>query len=458
MTLEFATSQTLEEFAAVCGSHPRVKNQQALDVAQSAFKDTIACIFAASTDPVTNAVRRTLNENSIGKGSAIGSMKSFSAENAAMINGTAAHALDFDDNFLPAITHASAVLVPTLLALGEERESVGGDLLDAYIIGLEAQAWLGDQMSPSHYIAGWHATSTIGAVGAAAASARLLSLNTVQVRNALSIACSLAGGSKIQFGTMVKPLHAGLAAQSGIIAARLAASGVEAHPNPIAGEWGFANLHHGQLIRSRSSRDHYTIIVDGLAQKRFPCCASAHRSLDAIIAIRRSNNIDPEDIASIETIVPTSNFRNLRFDYPRDEKEARFSMTYCSAVAALFGKASLADFQPDSINRPSVQAMMAKVTMRDAGTKSDRGIGIWDFPAETRITLKDGSVLSKSIQQPVGTRGKPLTEQDHQNKFVDCVANKISKNDFNELATTLSNFQKITTNQLMVFFQGAGRL
>src|SRR5690606_18663480 len=147
---------------------------------------------------------------------------------AALANGTAAHALDFDDNFDPAKAHASAVLIPAILALAEERPAPGFAVLDAYIVGLQIMGRVGQGINPFHRNRGWHATATVGAIGAAAACARLLALSSAQATHALSLATSMAAGSMAQFGTMAKPLHAGLAAKSGVIAASLAQAGLDA--------------------------------------------------------------------------------------------------------------------------------------------------------------------------------------------------------------------------------------
>lgn len=452
---DLISAKTLDDFARAAAAHKKIIDRAARDAARSAVADTIACIIAAVDDPVTRVVKEAAVKAGVGCCSAIGTTAPLSAETAAMINGTAAHALDFDDNYLPAVTHASAVLVPTLLALGEESQLLGSDMIDAYVLGLEIQAWLGAKMSPDHYIAGWHATSTIGTIGAAAAGARLLNLPHEEFRNALSIACSMAGGSKVQMGTMTKPLHAGLAARSGVISTNLAAAGMEANSDPVSGDWGFVSMHHGRKEAAETQRIRYSVVADGLAQKRFPCCASAHRSLDAIIQMRNEHKIQPENIAAIETTIPSSNFRNLRFNTPKNEKEARFSMTYCAALAALHGHLNLSDFELEAVCRPNVQKMMAKVTMRDAGPESDAGTGIWDFPAHTRITLKDGSQFELSIKQPVGTISAPLSAQDHKRKFEDCVIGKLPQEETERLKDMLNNVEDSPVRNLAQVMRAA---
>ncbi|SMP06560.1 MmgE/PrpD family protein [Roseibium denhamense] len=442
------SAHSLGEFAEAASALPPITHQAARESAQLAVADTIACIIAAVDDPATSIVRETAVNTGMGRCSAIATSAPLSTEAAAMLNGTAAHALDFDDNYLPAVTHASAVLVPTLLALGEECQVAGTDLIDAYIVGLEIQAWLGAQMSPDHYVAGWHATSTIGTIGAAAAAARLLRLPDGQFRNSISIACSLAGGSKVQMGTMTKPLHAGLAARSGVLASKLALAGMEANSEPMSGEWGFVAMHHGRRETARTNRTDFSVVTDGLAQKRFPCCASAHRSLDAIVQLRSEHGFGPEDIEAIETTIPSSNFRNLRFNQPRNEKEARFSMTYCAALAAIQGHLSLSDFEPDAVNRAPVRELMSKVTMKDAGPESDEGTGIWDFPAHTRIRLRDGSDFELSIEQPVGTKFSPLSLKDNERKFEDCVGQKLSGESKEHLKSVIKNIENRQLNEL----------
>ncbi|MCF6231627.1 MAG: MmgE/PrpD family protein [Rhodobacteraceae bacterium] len=414
----------LAAFAEWIAQTPVITHPVALETARAAFEDTIACMIAGAGDPATLAVAKGVSHSGTGPCPVGGQDVSRPAEVAALVNATAAHALDFDDNFLPAVTHASAVLVPALLALGAEVDANGDDLLDAYVVGLEMQAWLGHFMIPAHYGAGWHATSTIGAIGAAAACARLLDLDREKTTHALSIACSMAGGSKVQFGTLTKPLHAGLAARAGIAATRLAEGGVTANPDPVFGDWGIIALQNGNQTHASNKRSELSIVVDGLAQKRFPCCGSAHRSLDAIIYLRTKHDLKPDQIDRIETEIPGSNYDNLRFPTPKTASEARFSMTYCGALAMIFGQVRLSDFTADAVMRPEVRSFMDKIAMQDAGLVSRTAGGIWDCPARTSIFLRTGEVLQKDVMAPVGTINTPLSAADIDTKFSDCTDGK----------------------------------
>ncbi len=448
MAIPVETNGTLAAFSKWIAESPLITDELAIARATNCFQDTIACIISGVDAPATEAVYRSYHKAGVGFGSVVGRSTTLSTENAAMVNGTAAHALDFDDNYLPAVTHASAVLVPTLLALGEEVGALGDVLLDAFIVGLEMQAWLGRQMIPSHYASGWHSTSTIGAIGAAAACARLLSLDEHKVQNAIGISCSMASGSKRQFGSMVKPLHAGLAARAGISAVRLALGGVEANNNPIDGDWGFVKLYNGNAASQKTESNTLSIISDGVAQKRFPCCASAHRTLDAIIALRKKHEFVPEDVRNITTVIPSSNYKNLRFDDPKTENEARFSMTYTAALAIIFGTIRLGDFTIPAIERSDVQHLMTKIIVKDAGPDSDLGEGIWDFPATTEIVLRDGRVLNMSVSQPTGTISVPMSKHDNRSKLSDCIGVRLSLVDREKLESQFSKFGGVNSRDM----------
>src|SRR5688500_12910136 len=193
--------------------------EAAWESAHRQFIDVIAVAIPGAVEPVTRRVFETVSNWGAGPAAAVGQGARLAAPWAALVNGTAAHALDFDDNFDPAKAHATAVLAPAILALAEQEGASGRACLDAYIAGLQIMGRVGQGVNPAHRNRGWHATATVGAIGAAAACVRLLDLNEDQAAHALSIATSMAGGFMSQFGTSVKPIHAGLAAKAGVMAA-----------------------------------------------------------------------------------------------------------------------------------------------------------------------------------------------------------------------------------------------
>lgn len=447
------TSTTSEELAHWISKAGKISNPVAIERAKNAFIDTIACILGAANETVTEKVFSGLSGTSAGLCSVVGRAETLSAENAALVNGTAAHALDYDDNFLPAVTHASAVLVPALLSLGEEIGASCDQLLDAYIIGLEVQAWLGHHMIPVHYAAGWHATSTIGTIGAAAACVRILTMDPKTVQSAISLATSMACGSKIQFGSMTKPLHAGLAARAGVTAARLATAGVEAHAEPFDGPWGFMSLHHAKRNERTPTTTNLAILEHGLAQKRWPCCASAHRTLDAMYELINQHDLTMGDIESISTIIPESNVKNLRFNNPQTPDQARFSMTYTAAALLHTNGLTLHDFTEQGLARTEVQDFIPKVSMQSAPPPETEETGIWDTPAKTILFLKNGKTLKNEILQPVGTLYSPLTNQDLETKFFECAGRSLPFDQARRLLNCLQDFEQHNARDIASFLR-----
>ena len=215
------------------------------------------------------------------------------AGEAALVNGTSAHALDFDDVNMSMRGHPSVPLLPAVLALGEKIGSSGRELIDAFVLGFEVECKLGRVIGAAHYALGWHATSTLGTLGAAAACARLLRLDMERTQIALGIAASLASGVRQNFGTMTKPLHAGWAARNGVIAATLADRGFTADSAAIEGESGLLHAASGGArLNSRalaSLGDPWEIVSPGIGVKLYPCCYATHRAIDAALEIVASD-------------------------------------------------------------------------------------------------------------------------------------------------------------------------
>ena len=349
---------TTAALAAWVARTPRIRRKGALALAKDAMLDIVACMLAGARDEATLRVARAATGWGAGPCSVVGQRASLSAPGAALVNGTAAHALDYDDNFHPMAGHATAVLAPSIFAVAEEQGACGHAVLDSYIVGLEVQARVGEAVNLVHYERGWHSTSTIGVFGAAAASARLLGLDRERVGAALSLAFSMAGGSKLQFGTMAKPMHAGLAAQHGVMAAGLAACGVSAIAEPLDGTWGFRDLFAGAASPgfNQTSAEGLAIERYGLKTKIHPCCASTHCAVDALLHLRREHGFSASGVERIEVLVNRMSYDNLMYANPHTELEARFSMQWCVALALLNGRLELADFDAAALRRTEVRA------------------------------------------------------------------------------------------------------
>ncbi len=221
---------------------------------------------------------------------------------ASLCNGTAAHALDFDDTNFVLLGHPSAPVLAAALAAGELALADGQALVHAFLLGFEVETTLAAVINPEHYEHGWHATCTLGTLGAAAAAARLLGLDTAQIRTALAVAASQSSGLKENFGTMTKPFHAGHAARSGVLAALLAREGWTASEQALEGPQGFFNV-LGAGARRIEALDTlgapWKILTSGVAVKPYPSCACTHSIIDGALELGRVHRIRPDDVAEV---------------------------------------------------------------------------------------------------------------------------------------------------------------
>ncbi|WP_313291354.1 MmgE/PrpD family protein [Rhizobium rhizoryzae] len=396
----------------------------AMERAEDAIVDTIGCMIAGMNDAAPQSVAAAFaNEIKPDGPSLVFTGGRASRSVAALINGTAAHCLDFDDNFHPARAHASAVLVPALLSVATSSNDFSGPMLvRAYLAGLEAQSSVGVGTIPSHYNRGWHGTSTIGCIGAAAGVAVLLGLDEAQISHAMSLATSMASGPKGQFGTGAKPLHAGIAARNAVEAALLAQSGLAARLDILERPQGFLDLFGGDEATGwtdLSWDEKHIIETRGLVTKLHPCCASTHRAIDAALDLQKEHGFSVEDIQRIDTKVGRSAVDNLAYPDPSDEMQARFSMQYCLAVALTNGGLSLGDFTPQAAIRPEPRCLMAKITMTSYSVEEERGVE--RLPHHVHIALKDGRRFSTERLHANGAIQRPLTDAQKLAKFKDCV-------------------------------------
>ncbi len=438
-------SNPLLAFGAWLAGASREWPAEAVGAARNAFMDTIGVAIPGATEAVTRKVFGTVRSWGRGPCTVIGSDVRLAAPWAALVNGTAAHALDFDDNFDPAKAHASAVLVPAVLALAEQEKASGLDCLDAYIAGLQIMGRVGQGLNPAHRNRGWHATATVGAIGAAAACARLLRLEEREAAFALSISTSMAGGFMSQFGTSTKPIHAGFAAKAGVLAASLARHGVDAGLATLDGPTGMNRLmvgpdleqlrarlthvEHGQTLRFEPERvgEPLLILSSGLKVKRFPNCGSAHRAMDGLLALKEGHRFMADDIAEVRVFAPASHLANLMYDDPQNPAQAKFSLEYALATIALHGRCALTDFEEAAVCDPDARAFFARVRRIPV----DKSEG--EFPTRVEIELHDGTIHSIAVEMPVGSLAAPLSDRQYETKFDECTAGLLSAADLANL-------------------------
>ncbi|MBL8629262.1 MAG: MmgE/PrpD family protein [Rhodospirillaceae bacterium] len=422
-----------QAYAAWAAQAPRTFDKDATHRAKRAFIDVVACMVPGAVDEAAVTLRTVSSTWGTGTCSVVGETTGQSAPLAALANGMAAHALDFDDNFDPAKAHITAVMAPALLALGEARQSKGADVLAAYIVGLQIATRVGQGLNPFHRNRGWHATSTVGAIGAAVACGHLIGLDAVKMRHGLNMSTSYAGGFMSQFGSMTKPLHAGKAAEAGVICATLAEAGMTAGTETFDGPTGMAQLmvgpdledlrtkvafkrEHGQTMRfeTGSIGEPLAIVAHGLKVKRFPTCASTHRALDGVLTLLERHKIAADDIASVDVFAPVSHFNNLMYTNPQDGMQAKFSMEYCVAVALRNCGVGLADFTPEAVASAKFRDLMPLVHRHPVDKLES------EFPTRIEIKLKNATTHSIEIDAPKGRADNPMTDAELWDKLNQC--------------------------------------
>ena len=427
-------------FGAWVAEAPRTWSRASVDAATGAFVDALACALGGVEDPAVRTVQAGLApwQGAPRAVTVFGAPMRLPAPWAALSNGTAAHALDYDDILEPANAHAGAALVPAILALAEERGASGADCIDAFVVGIEVCGRAGEAVNMTHYQAGWHATSTLGTLGVAAACARLLGLDAERASHAIAMSTSLAGGSKRQFGTMTKPLHAGFAAHHGVLAATLAASGMTAGAEVLEGAWGLHDLMAGnpQSGFAASGIDcggPPLIESVGLWQKPYPCCGSNHQALDAAKAIAARRSLDPATLAGIFVTLPQMYHSNLRYTRPEDPMQARFCLEYCLASAVLDGGLGIAAFRPEALERPELRPLMEKIVRVP---RPDPVPAILPLPVAVEIAWTDGHKEHAEV-----TETRAMDHAALAAKFNECAAHALSDAD---RATALERLQGLS--------------
>lgn len=374
--------------------------------AARALADAVGCALAATAAPAVVALREVvLDEGSRRQAALWGSGERVSATQAALVNGAAAHALDFDDISRSMLSHPSAVLAPAVLGLAEAGKASGEGALRAYLAGYDAGCSLAARLNPAHYAAGWHATATLGALCAAAAAARLLELEEPEIVHALGLAASSAAGLRANFGSDAKAVHAGAAARAGVSAAVMALAGLTARPDCFEAEGGFFSLYGGALEAAEGAAP----LLSDLDFKLYPCCAQAHSTISALLALPRPTA--PGDILRVDCHVNTLARRVCRYDAAAGASQARFCIPYCAAVTVIDGGCGLAQFEPGRVEAADVQMLMPRVHVHVDLTFPQDTIS----PARVDILLKDGTVLASEA-----AGGRRATPAELETKFMAC--------------------------------------
>ena len=364
---------------------------EAIRVANESCFDLLGVILAGSAQPVGEIIQQYVDDSGgSNQATVLASGLQTSLANAALANGTMGHALDYDD--FGGFGHPTVAIFPALLALGESLNSTGRDLLEAYVIGCELGLALQHTTKYAQMERGFHSTAVIGRMAATAACAKLVGLNHQETVIALGIAGSMASGVIHNFGTMVKPLHAGLTCRDAVMAVQFAQRGFTAghqifeHPlgftTPVLGE-GIYDLNQMAENLGNPFR-----LQDALIIKKYPCCGGNHAMLDSLFSLMREHKFTWEDVASAEV---DQSYLSIVMLYPEpdDPLKGKFSAKYNVAAALVDGEVSIDTFSDEKIAAPVIADAMEKVSTRVL-SKWEESSGEVSKGLPVRITLKDG--------------------------------------------------------------------
>jgi 2-methylcitrate dehydratase PrpD len=394
--------------------------------------DGIGVALAGSTDECSRIVQAQIRQmGGNGQATVLGTALSAPMAKAALANGVAAHAMDYDDTQLSTskeavyglLTHPTTPVLAAALAVGEKNRIRGKELLLAYILGVEVECRIADAINPRHYQSGFHSTATMGGLGAAMAAGKILGLKEEALIRTLGIAASMASGLRENFGTMTKPLHAGRAAENGVTAALLAQAGFTAAMNILEARRGFYNAMAGgydeSKIAGRLGRP-YFMLEPGISIKPYPSGSLSHPAQDLILDLVKQNDLHAVDIESIE-VGTNSNVPNaLIYPMPKNALEGKFSIPFCMAIAVLERRAGIAQFQDSKVrNRKVIELMKRVVLVVDDELEA---LGYDQVRSRIRIKLKDGRMIEGRYDVARGHPEKPMNWTELGEKFYDCAS------------------------------------
>jgi 2-methylcitrate dehydratase PrpD len=386
--------------------------------------DTLGVIAAAAEAPgIPEMNRLLLGWEGAGPSTMLIGKGRVAPPTAALANGAAAHAMDFDDNHDPGRVHCYAVILPAVLAAAEARGGVSGrDFITALATGVELQARLG-LAAPTSMSRGWHPTTVMGSLGAGAAAARVLDLRDGQFSDAVGLAYHQASGTRqaLNDAVLAKRLGAGFASRSGTVAAFLAAAGLTGPTRFLEGEAGLFRLYEGgnvlpdALLQDLGQR--WEIMTHSM--KPYPCCRCTHNVIAIGQALHREC-LSPQDIDSVVIGMSQTNEKIVGepYDVGRNSTvHAQFNACYCFATALIHGKVDLATFQPPQISDPAVSALAARtrVVVDDAIAT--------DAMSPTRVTIlrKDGQRIERFLEFMEGSPEQPMSDDEAIAKFSSCL-------------------------------------
>ena len=395
-------------------------------LAKQAIVDTIGVSLAGWHEPAVETVKNIYSEQA-GVASLWGEARHLDLERAALINGIASHVLDYDDASPGVVIHPSAPILAAITPLAEQLKRSGKEVITAYAIGTEVMVRVGQVMGINHYNAGWHATSTLGVIGATAACAHLQRLTAQQCSHAIAIAASTAGGLQKNFGSMTKPLHVGFAGASGIQAVQLAGQNFTGNSQIFDSRgffFAFSGLEEKMVQEAKEAIAFgapYDLLT-GLSVKKFPCCFGTHRFIHGVLLLKEEHGLHIDDIDEIILRAQPRSLLPLVHARPVTGLQGKFSAEYTVLTALIDGYVRLSSFDDAQVQRDEIQNRLPQVhVLKLDETEEDKRLNR-RLAVEIHIKTKDGQVFEKSVLHAPGSVEIPLTAQEHREKWVSCVS------------------------------------
>ena len=409
----------------------------AVERARTAFIDTVGVMLAGSrSEPAGIVLELVRAEGAKPAVSIVGQSLRASPQLAALANGVASHALDFDFTYMQG--QLVAPIIPALLPLAESTGATPAETLAAFMVGFEVASRL-SRANPNHNGGGaWHATGTIGTIGAAAACARLLKLPAADISDVLGISVSMAAGVNANYGTMTKPLHVGQGARNAILAAQLGGRGFSANPAAIEGRGGFASTFARGLEWQPQAFDDlgrtFDLAERGFRPKRYPCGGVIHTGIDAALTLRDELGPGVADISAIKAGISKYAASRASEQYPTNTEAAKFNLQYVVAYALANGPPGLSAFGEDAINDARVKALARMIAVAIDPEFADAQE---DYPTRLTVMLRDGRTLEQLRVYASGTRQYPMSPAQIEDKFLDCAAQSLAPAAAKQILATL---------------------
>jgi aconitate decarboxylase len=432
--------------AYIAGMNYELIPPGAIVAAKNALSDYAAVTILGRDAPVTRLIASFESIGERGEASVLFSAKRADARSAALINGVAGHAHDYDDvgiAFHPA--HPSVAMAPAILAQAESMGASGREILTAFVTAYEVWSELASRDAEPHHIKGWHPTGTFGAIAAAAGVARLLRLDAEAAIRAVSIAASQAAGLDANFGTMTKPFHAGRAAAAGLMAARYAKAGMSASADIFDHASGFlaAVSPRGKVDFERPAHfgKSWHSVDHGISIKLYPMCYGAHRILDGLTRYLAQHEVPAGEVTEVRFLTGPSRTVSLVHTDPRNALDAKFSAEFAVACSLIAKRVTLAELNDTYVARPDVRALMDKVK-RDLDPARDKGSFSQQPDDQLLISMRDGTRHTLTLAAP-RDRAISLDQGTLLTKFLDCTSAAMSERDARRLYQTMQSLEAL---------------